>query len=267
MAASLQPAPGMRVVAGTKSVPAVEKVFVILEVLARSQTGMTLRQLAGLCGLPKSSVHCIVLTLERRGYLYRNCRTSRYLFGSKLLMLADSAVSGLELRERAEPYLRRLARRTGLAAHLGILQFDEVLVVAKADFTGGVRGAGSWLGKRMELHCTAMGKALICHWGENELLRLEKKRAFSRHNDNTIWTLKRLEAELERVRAQGYAVDDEEDVLGLRCVGAPVYGCDGDVLAAMSVCGTTAEITAENLKEIAAEVRTGAGACSRELAA
>ena len=140
--------------AGTQSVPAVEKLFAILEVLAISNSGLTLRELAHSCGLPKSSVHGILITLQRCGYLYRNQRTSRYLFARKLLMLANNALSNLELRDRVEPHLHSLARGTGLTAHLGIAEFNEAVIVAKVDPSFSRRMMPSWVGKRMELHCT-----------------------------------------------------------------------------------------------------------------
>lgn len=255
-----------RVAGSTQSVPAVQKLLVILEVLARSQHGLTLRELAAICGLPKSSVHCIILTLQRCGYLHRNPRTSRYLFGRKLLMLANHALSGLELREYAEPHLRALARRTKLPVHLGIVEFDEAVIVAKMDLHPQASRIGSWVGKRMELHCTALGKALIAHWNDSEIMRLARERTLARHNDNTIWTVKKLGEELASVRRLGYAVDDEEDVLGFRCIGAPVYDAAGQVAAAMSVSGTTADITAENVVSLAAEVLTEAAALSQSLA-
>ena len=159
----------------TQSVPAVEKVFVILEALARSEAGITVRELAEICGLPKSSVHCIVITLQRSAYLHRNPRTGRYLFGHKLLMLANQALSGLELRELAEPHLLSLARRARLAVHLGIAERDEVVLVAKLDLSNPARPMSSWIGKRMELHCTALGKCLISTWDESELGRLARR--------------------------------------------------------------------------------------------
>jgi DNA-binding IclR family transcriptional regulator len=243
---------------GTQSVPAVEKVFSILEVLANSSTGLTLRDLAKMCDLPKSSVHCILITLERSGYLHRNQRTSRYLFGRKLLLLANHALGGLELCEHAEPHMRSLCGRLRLPVHLGIVECDEAAIVAKADYFSSSRPVKSWIGKRMELHCTGIGKALISNWPSEELERLAKERNLSRHNDNTIWSLKRLSEELQRVRRLGYAVDDEEDVLGLRCVGAPIVDADGDVIAAISVYGTTSEITENNVDAIAVAVRAAA---------
>lgn len=251
----------------TQSVPAVEKVFCILEVLAVSKAGLTLHELVARCGLPKSSVHCILVTLQRCGYLHRNAHTSRYLFGTKLMRLANSALSSLELRQQAELHMQALARRTGLTVHLGMMESNEALIVGKVGHFANPQPLGSWVGKRMDLHCTAMGKALIAEWSHPQLEDLAKKLNLCRHNDNTISSLKRLSNELAGVRRLGYAVDDEEDVLGFRCVGVPVRDSTEEIVAAMSISGTVQEITPDNVASIAAEIQIAARALSRSLAA
>jgi DNA-binding IclR family transcriptional regulator len=230
-------------------------VFTILEVLTQSSNGLTLRELADVCGVPKSSVHCIIVTLQRAGYLHRNGRTSRYLFGRKLLRLANQSISGMELRERAEPHMRALARATRLPIHLGIAEFDEAVIVGKVGYAMQVTLSGGWIGKRMELHCTGIGKALLWDWSDAELIRLARERSFSRHNDNTISTLRRLQEDLANSRRLGYSLDDEEDVLGFRCVGVPIRDESGRIIAAMSVAGTVNEIHSENIERIAANLR------------
>src|SRR5581483_8975748 len=110
------------------------------------------------CYLPKSSVHGIIVTLERRGYLHRSQRTGRYLFDKKLLMLGNHSLRGTELRDRVEPQMRTLARRTGLSVHVGIVESNEAVVIARVDTLTAPRRAGMWVGKRRPLHCTAMGK-------------------------------------------------------------------------------------------------------------
>jgi DNA-binding IclR family transcriptional regulator len=243
----------------------VEKVFSILEVLAASKAGLAAHELVARCGLPKSSVHCILVTLQRCGYLHRNVRTGRYLLGTKLLRLANSALSSLDLRQQAEPHMQALARRAGLTVHLGMVESSEAVVVAKVDHFASRRLLGSWVGKRMDLHCTAIGKSLIAEWSKPELESLAKKLNLCRHNDNTISSLTRLNNELARVRRLGYAVDDEEDVLGFRCVGVPVRDPADEVIAAMSISGTVHEITLDNISSIAAEVQLAARGLSKSL--
>lgn len=248
----------------TASVPAVGRALAIFELLARSKGGLTLAELTRRLSLPKSSTHCLLLTLERCGYLRRNESTSRYMFGLKLFSLANMAVSGIKLREQAAPFLRSLMEKTGLTVHLAILEQNEAVLIEKVEPPGSFKLA-TWLGKRMEAHCTSTGKALIAFLPETELDRLIREHGLPRHNENTIGRARRLKEHLAQVRSLGYAVDDEEDELGFRCVGSPIFDSSGYVIAAVSVCGTTEQIRPENLPTLAAEVKLTASQISRVL--
>lgn len=241
--------------ASTHSVPAVEKVLSILELLAGSVAGMTLRELSEVSELPKSSVHGILITLQRCGYLYRSPRTSRYLFSGKLLSLAKEAIGSMNLRDRSEPHLRKLGRQTNLTSYLAIIDNHEGLVIARQSPVLRIRAEAYWIGMRVELHCTGLGKALIAYWPNDRVERLASEHSLSRHNDNTIATLTKLLKELGSVRAAGFAVDDEEYALGFRSLGAPVFDAAGNVIAAVGVAGSTLEITPENLTPIGSALR------------
>ena len=249
---------------GTQSVPALEKALQILQMLATSRSGLSLQEIVQRTGLPRSSVHCILVTLQRQDFLYRNESTSRYMFGLKLFSLANMALSGLRLRDQAAPFLYSLMHQTQLTVHLAILERNEAVLVAKVDAPGIVRLA-TWLGKRMELHCTGLGKALMCHWDEERIDGVIAEHGLPRHNDNTIASLKRLKQDLSKAAERGYAVDDEEDEIGLRCIGVPVFDHTGSVVAAVSVAGTTSQITGENVNDLAGRVMAAAGALSQVL--
>lgn len=249
---------------GTQSVPALEKALLILQMLATSRSGLSLQEIVERTGLPRSSVHCILVTLQRQDFLYRNESTSRYMFGLKLFSLANMALSGLRLRDQAAPFLYSLMHQTQLTVHLAILERNEAVLVAKVDAPGIVRLA-TWLGKRMELHCTGLGKALMCHWDEERIDAVIAEHGLPRHNDNTIASLKRLKQDLSKAADRGYAVDDEEDEIGLRCIGVPVFDHTGSVVAAVSVAGTTSQITGENVNDLAARVMAAAGGLSQVL--
>lgn len=250
--------------AKTPSAPALQRGLAILERIAKSNRGLTFAQLTRHFDVAKSSVHTLVLTLEREGYLQRDDATGRYMTGLKLVQIAGMTLDGLVLRERAAPLLRALVADTGMTAHLAILDRDEVTVVAKVERPGAHRIA-TWVGKRMDVHCTSLGKCLLAHLSEEEVNRLIADRGLLRHNENTIVSLARLKLELARTRALGYALDDEEEELGWRCIGAPVCDRDGRVIAAVSVAGGTDRINADTIEDIAGRVRGAAGAISNEL--
>lgn len=252
-----------KVPVGTQSVPALQKAFSILEILALSRGGLSLPQIVKKSGLPKSSVHCILVTLQRQQYLYRDERTGRYMFGVKLVSLAKMALGPLHLREQAAPNLYSLAQQTKLTTHMAIREQNEAVVIAKVDGSTAFRVA-TWLGKRMDLHCTGLGKALIAHLPEKWLDELVQ-RLLPRHNENTIVSARRLKEDLANTIKRGYAIDDEEDEIGLRCIGAAVFDHSGAVIAAISISGTTIQITPENVHNLATRVTDKAAAISRVL--
>jgi DNA-binding IclR family transcriptional regulator len=248
----------------TPSVPALQRGLAILERIANSRRGLTFAQLARFFDFPKSSVHTLVLTLEREGYLQRDDATGRYMTGRKLVHIAGMTLDGLVVRERAAPLLRTLVADTGMTAHLAVLDRHEVTVVAKVDRPG-VHRIATWVGKRMDVHCTSLGKCLVAYLPDEQVDRLISDRGLLRHNEHTIVSPERLKQELARTRALGYAVDDEEEELGGRCVGAPVWDRDGRVVAAVSVAGGTDQINADTFATIAAQVMAAALAISKEL--
>ncbi len=247
----------------TPSAPALERGLRALELLARSKAGLTLAELTRQLQIPKSTAHCVLLTLERSGYLHRNER-NRYLFGLKLFSVANMALSGLELREKAAPFLKSLMARTRLTAHLAVLEQNEAVLIDKVEPIGVLKLA-TWLGKRMDVHCTGLGKALVAYLPEHELEALIHEHGLPRHNDNTISSLRRLKEDLARVRKVGYALDDEEDEIGARCIGVPVFGPEGEVVAAVSVSGTVIQIVPEDLGAVADRVKECAASISAVL--
>jgi DNA-binding IclR family transcriptional regulator len=241
----------------TQTAPAVDRALFILELVARSQIGLTLPELVEQSQLPRSSVHYLLVTLERRGYLHRSERTSRYLFGTKLLHLAHASLSGLSVRQQAVPHLWGLMQATRLSAHLAILERNEVVLVAKVD-PPYVTGRATWIGKRIDMHCTSLGKVLMANLPMPMIDRLVEEHGLPKRNENTICSVRRLKDELLKAVQLGYALNDEEDELGMRCIGVPVISASGEILAAISVAGTTSEITFDHLPSLLPPLRQAA---------
>jgi len=248
----------------TRSVRSLERALSILEILVHFPDGLTLAQIARKLRVPKSSLHCILLTFQRCGYLSRDEQTRRYRFELKVLSLADAALSGLILRDRAAPHLYNLMRDTGLTVHMAVLERFDVILVSKVEPPGLLRLA-TWVGKHMEAHCTGVGKALLAALPPDQVDALLKARGLARRNENTIVSMKKLHDELSRIRQAGYALDDEEDEIGLRCLGAAVFFGSGKAAAAISVAGTSAQIDERSLPELASRVKRTAATISRAL--
>jgi DNA-binding IclR family transcriptional regulator len=248
----------------TPSVPALDRALSILELLSFVRHGLTLPELSRRLEMPRSSTHCLLVTLERRGYLHRNEHTNRYMFGRKLFSVANTALSGLKLREQAAPLLRDLMRRTRLTVHMAILEHGEAVLVEKIEPPGMLRLA-TWIGKRMDLHATGVGKALLAYLPDEEIDALITGHGLPRYNDNTITSVRKLREEMARVRRAGYSVEDQEGEIGFRCIGAPVFDETGKAAAAISIAGTTSQITDENFLSLAAVVKGTAASLSSVL--
>ncbi|MPZ20476.1 MAG: helix-turn-helix domain-containing protein [Luteitalea sp.] len=243
------------------TVPALERALAILEVLAKSRAGLSAAQIARSLGLPKSSVHYLVQTLDRAGYVHRDGRTRTFRLGLRFRELADRALNGIAFREEAHPFLQRLSQSTRLVVHLGMLEEGSVVVLDKLEPPQPIRVA-TWVGKRISVHCTALGKAIIAYLPEDHVDEIVARHPLLRHNENTIASLRRLKEELETVRRRGYALDDEEEEIGMRCIGAPVRGAGDVPLAALSVVGRTMDVDAENYEQLARRVMETAAAIS-----
>lgn len=247
----------------TKSVPAVEMSMTILEALASSQNGLSVSELSRNLNLPKSSTYGLLLTLERLGYLNRNENNGRYMFGMKIFTLANMAMNGLNLRKIATPHLRNLMTRTGLTVHMAIQEQNEAVIIEKVEspYTPKVE---TWVGKRMGIHCTAAGKALISDWTEDDIERLIRY-GLPRYNENTIISPKKLKSELAEIRKEGFSVDDEEETIGSRCIGAPIYNQVSRVVAAISIAGYKQQIYQETFQSLTRNVKETAAMISEKL--
>lgn len=248
----------------TQSVPALERGLSMLEFLAHSRRGVTLSQLTCKLQLPRSTGHALLLTFQRTGYVQRCEKTGRYCLGFRLQALANLALGGTSLRTQAAQYLRQLMVDTGLTVHLAVMEDGEAILIDRIEEPGAPHLA-TWVGKRMGLHCTAVGKALISELPSDVLDELIRKRGLMRHNENTIVSRRALRLACENVQRLGYAIDDEEEEIGVRCIGAPVHNRFREVVAAISISGTKAQL--ENIAARAAQVMSTAAALSRQIGA
>jgi len=250
----------------TQSVPALERGLALLEMLTGTSNGLTVSEFVRRSGLPKSSVHCLVITLARCGYLRRCERTHRFVLDLKLLPMASTALGQVELCEQATPHLQALMRATQLTTHMSIFDQGESVLVGKVDSPSSCP-IPTWPGKRMHTHCTALGKAIIANLDDEELEQLIRKHGLPRHNENTIASHRKLRLELDKIRNVQWALSDEEYAIGLRCIAAPIFDHLGKAFAALSVSGTVSQITPDNCAWLAERVKGTAAAISTGLRA
>jgi DNA-binding IclR family transcriptional regulator len=234
----------------------VERAFMILEFLNSSSRGWNISELSRKLKIPKSTTHVLVSTLDRLGYIKLSHPSRRFQLSSKMFGLGRKALQATPLPEAALPHLRHLVQETQLTAHVGILEKNQVVFVQKADGPGFIK-FDTYIGKCSELHCTALGKALVAFQPEEVVQSLISTCTLGRFTKKTIATKSAFLAELARVRQRGYAMDDEEEELGVRCIAAPIFH-GSTILAAVSVTGTTLQIQTDNLDKAIAAIQRAA---------
>jgi len=245
-------------------VQVLDRAMAILDTLAAHDEDLSLYEIAERLSLHKSTIHRLLMVLERQRLVERRPPSNKYGLGLKLFELGNKACARLGIAERARPHLERVAAAARETAHLCILDDGEVLYLAKVEASRTVRVPSS-VGQRNPAHCTAVGKALLAHLAERELDRLIQHRRLEAHTANTITTPTLLKRELRTIRERGYAVDDEEIEEGLRCIGAPVRDHTGRVVASMSIAGPAFRVTRAKTATLARLVIEAADALSAEL--
>ncbi len=243
---------------------AVERALRILEAAAQRRDGLTNSEISRKLGIPKSSASYILRTLARRGYLRREPESGKYRLGLKVLSLGRDVLAGFDIGEVARPVLRALVDRTQLTAHLAVLDHGEAVYIEKVDAPGFIK-MDTWVGRRMHVHSTSVGKSLVAHLPKADAEAILRDHGLKKRTPKTITGHARFLAELEKVRAQGYAVDDEENSVGARCVGAPVFDSLGNATAAVGLSGTIGQIDDSTLPKLAELVKEAARKISRQL--
>jgi len=236
----------------TPSLPSVPRALDVLGHIAASQNGLTLVQLTRALGVPRSTMHCLLLTLERSGYLQRSTARGAYLCGPKLLELSGMALAGSSLRNIAMPALRSLMQRTRLVTHMAVLDLDQVRIIAQ--LAPAEARLVTSIGQHLEIHCTALGKAIAANLPEPQVAAMISRRAPMPHNEKTIVSTRRFWDELAATRQRGYAIDDEEDAIGYRCLGAAVLDSGHMPVAAISLMGSTQQIPIDSGSPLALEL-------------
>ena len=234
----------------SKKNQSVEKAFQIIEVMAKNPGPMRLMDIAKGVQLPASTVLRFMSTLTSCGYIGQNPETSKYFLTVKLANIGNKVISQLSIRDVIRPFLMELSEKCHESVCLAIE--DDMMAV----YIDVVEGPDKMLrtlqriGKSAPLHSTGVGKLLLLNYDEIRLETLLNIKGFSMLTNKTITTLEALMNELEKIKKQGFAIDDEECELGARCVAAPIRDFSGKVIACISVSGPTSRITWEKVDSI-----------------
>ncbi|GAA1379761.1 allantoin degradation transcriptional regulator AllR [Pseudonocardia kongjuensis] len=218
------------------TVQSVERAVDLLEAMADAGGTVSLSHLAASSGLPLPTIHRLVRTLAGRGYV-RQQSSREYALGPRLVRLGDTA--GRLVGVWARPRLAELVDALGESANLALLEGNQVVYVAQEPGRHSMR-MFTEVGRRVSPHCTAVGKAMLARMAPDRVREIMRHTELVAHTDNTITDRDTFAAELDRVRAAGYALDEGEQELGVRCVAVAL---DGPLPAAISISGPTTRMT------------------------
>lgn len=231
-------------------VQSVERIFALIEQLAAHPTGASLQRLAQDTGLAKSTVHRLLASLVGLGYVSQDENAGRYRLTLKMFELSSGIVNSMDIMGVAKAHLERLAQRTGEAVHLVIRDGQDIVYIYKTE--SGPMRMSSRVGLRSPLYCTGVGKAILATLPSGEVEAVWANSRPQKLTGRTVTDLPHLQAQLAEVRANGYAIDDEENELGVRCVALAIPGADGRADTAFSISGQTPYMTPERIRRIAA---------------
>ncbi len=231
-------------------VQSVERIFALIEHLAAHPGGASLQQLAQDTALAKSTVHRLLGSLVSLGYAEQDAVTGHYRLTLKMFELSSGIVNSMDIMSVAKAHLERLAQRTGEAVHLVIRDRRDIVYIYKTE--SGPMRMSSRVGLRSPLYCTGVGKAILATLPPEEVARIWTESRPRKLTGRTVADLPHLQAQLDEVRANGYAIDDEENELGVRCVAVAIPGADGRAESAFSISGLTPYMTPERIRRIAA---------------
>ncbi|TDB55862.1 glyoxylate bypass operon transcriptional repressor IclR [Photorhabdus khanii] len=237
----------------------------LLESISESPGGITLTDLAQQAGLPNSTTHRLLTTLQQHGFVRQVGDLGLWVIGSHTFIVGSSFLQSRNLLALIHPILRRLMEDSGETVNLAILDHSEyeAVIVDQVQCNALMRMSAP-IGGKLPMHASGAGKAFLSTLSDNQLVQLLHKKGLHAYTQHTKTTPSSLKENLEQARKQGYSFDDEEHALGLRCIAACIYDEHHQAFAAISISGPVSRITDDRVTELGASVIRAAKEISKE---
>lgn len=242
----------------------VKRALKILETFSADQPELGVTEISKILKSHKSSISRILFTLVSEGFVEKNPFNNKYRLGLKLVDLGNRVLSRYDLRDIAGPFMEELAKRTGEIIHLSFLDKNEIVYLEKKG-EGQTLTVATKIGGRSPAHASAMGKVFLSGLSQEELADLLALGPLLKCTPNTITGIPDLLRELDKVRKQGFAIDNEESFPGIRCVAAPIKNSKGKIVAAISATVPTQRMGQERMNEIGEQVIETACSISKQI--
>lgn len=243
-------------------VQSLDRALDILEVLGRSDGELGISEIGLSVGLANGTVHRLLSTLTQRSYARQNPNSRKYTLGPKALMLSSSAQE--RLGPLAQPFLRELMEVSQESSNLAALDKNSVVYIEQVPASRMVR-MFTEPGNRVSPHASGTGKVLLACQPEDIVDSIIRQNGLPKFTSRTITDAREFKKELRRIREQGYAIDSEEMEEGVRCLAAPVFYPDGQILASISISGPAGRLDEDRIRELVPQIKRIAADLSHSL--
>jgi len=241
--------PGPRSRAGEGRNQSLTRALTLLERLAESPEGMQLTDLSYQLGMPAATVHRLLATFEELNFVEQDSEQGLWYVGLKAFTVGNAFLERRDFVAISRPHMDALMGQCGETVNLGVIDDGEVVFISQVESREVMRMIVR-LGSRSPVHASGVGKAMLASMSEQRIAKILERRGLARFTDQTIDNPTLLREELARVRQRGYALDDEEHAVGLRCVASAIFDENGQALAAISLSGPKARIVDARLGEL-----------------
>lgn len=239
------------------SVQSLTRAFSLLSRLGESGVGQTLSDLAGGAGLAPSTAHRLLTSMRQEGFVEYDEQAGLWSVGLQAFAVGNAYLKKRDFIAQARPFMRQLVAETGETSNLGVLDGDHHVFLSQVESAQMMRMV-TRLGRPGPVHAAGVGKALLSALTSREVAAILRRTGLKSLTNHTLTTPSALMDELEKVRQQGFALDNEEQTLGLRCIAANIYDEHGEAIAAVSVSGPTVRVTMERVAPLSAAVMQAA---------
>lgn len=244
-------------------VQSIDRAVAILDCFSEEKKELRLSEISERLGLNKSTVHGIISTLKYHGFISQDEETQKYKLGIRFVQFGDLVINSMNIRNAAVPVIDAVCERIEETVHIAMLDGLDVVWIEKRECTKSIK-TSTKIGARLPAYTTADGKIIICYQNKDKIKNYLPKR-IPQYTKNTITNKGEFIKKLEEMKKNGYAIDNEEYVEGLKCVAAPIFDHNGKVRFSLSTTGPAFRMDEERIKELIVIIKEAANEISHRI--
>ena len=244
-------------------VQSIDRAVAILECFNEEKKELRLTEISEKLGLNKSTVHGIITTLKHHGFISQDEETQKYKLGIRFIEFGALVTNSLNIRNAALPVIDEVCYKIEETVHVAALDGSDIVWIEKQECTKSIK-TSTKIGAKLPAYITADGKIILCYLEKNKIRNYLPKK-IPKFTSNSITGRVQLIKKLEEARENGYLIDNEEYVEGIKCVAAPIFDHEGNVKFSLSTTGPAFRMTDEKIEELIVIIKNAANEISRRI--